>query len=176
MNLPGALDYKTGDPDVYRYDDLNAKITAFFETYVDDIRTGDCGGEDACHRLTHVIAARINYLGQQDSPRKRRKVGLAPGAWAGAMVISKPGDGLYVTCSQEKWDKARNIIFTMLKTMLADPTAELDRKQLERDRGFLIHICRTFTQLVPYSREFIIHWNLGALGEMTMAGSLVPNK
>ena len=150
LNLPGALAYKPGDPDVYRYDDLNAKIAAFFETYVDDIRTGDCGGEDACHRLTHVIAARINYLGQQDSPRKRRKVGLAPGAWAGAMVISKPGDGLYVTCSQEKWDKARNIIFTMLKTMLADPTAELDRKQLERDRGFLIHICRTFTQLVPY--------------------------
>jgi len=150
LNLPGSLDYNTSDPDVYRYDDLNAKMAAFFETYVDDIRTGDSGGEDAAHRLTHVIAAKINYLGQQDSPRKRRKVELVPGAWAGAMVISKPGDGLYVTCSQEKWNKAKNIVSTLLETMLADPTAELDRKQLERDRGFLIHICRTFTQLVPY--------------------------
>ena len=120
-------------------------MAAFFETYVDDIRSGDSGGEDACHHLTHVIAARINYLGQQDSPRKRRKVGLAPGTWAGAMVISKPGEGLYVTCSQEKWDKAKSIITKWLELMLADPKAELDRKQLERDRGFLIHICRTFT-------------------------------
>ena len=150
LNLPGSLDYKTGDPDVYRYDDLNDKIAAFFETYVDDIRSGDSGGEDACHHLTHVIAARINYLGQQDSPRKRRKVGLAPGAWAGAMVISKPGEGLFVTCSQEKWDKAKNIVTKYMEAVLVDPTATMDRKQLERDRGFLIHICRTFTQLVPY--------------------------
>ena len=98
----------------------------------------------------HVIAARINYLGQQDSPRKRRKVGLAPGAWAGAMMIPKPGEGLFVTCSQEKWDKAKNIISKLLETVLADPSAAVDRKQLERHRGFLIHICRTFTQLVPY--------------------------
>ena len=66
------------------------------------------------------------------------------------MVISKPGEGLYVTCLQEKWDKAKSIITKWLELMLADPEAELDRKQLERDRGFLIHCCCTFTQLVPY--------------------------
>ena len=75
---------------------------------------------------------------------------MAPGAWAGAMMISKPGEGLFVTCSQEKWDKAKNIISKLLEAVLADPSAAVDRKQLERDRGFLIHICRTFTQLVPY--------------------------
>ena len=72
LNLPGSLDYKPGDPDVYRYDDLNDKIAAFFETYVDDIRSGDSGGEDACHHLTHVIAARINYLGQQDTSQEEK--------------------------------------------------------------------------------------------------------
>ena len=152
LNLPGSLNYRPDKPAVYRYDDLNQKIAGFFETYVDDIRSGDSGGEDACNHLTHVIAARINYLGQQDSPRKRRKVALEPGAWAGASVISRPGDGLYVTCSQEKWDKAKNIVSKLLESMLADPDGDLDRKQLERDRGFLIHICRTFTQLVPYMK------------------------
>ena len=150
LNLPGALDYQPDEPDVYRYDDLNRKKAAFFETYVDDIRSGDSGGEDACHHVTHVIAARINYLGQQDSPRKRRKVALVPGAWAGAMCISKPNDGLYVTCSQEKWEKAKTIISTLLEKMLVDPAEKIDRKQLERDRGFLIHVCRTFTQMIPY--------------------------
>ncbi len=77
-------------------------------------------------------------------------MGLAPGAWGGAMVISKPNDGLYVTCSQEKWDKAKSIVTSLLMSLSKDPFALLDRKQLERDRGFLIHICRTFTQMVPY--------------------------
>ena len=116
MNLPGSLDYQPDEPDVYRYDDLNdCKKVAFFETFVDNIHIGDSGGEDACHHVTHVIAVRINYLGQQDSPRKRRKVALAPGAWAGAMCITKPNDGLYATCSQEKWDKAKTILSTLLK-------------------------------------------------------------
>ena len=34
--------------------------------------------------------------------------------------------------------------------MLADPAGKIDRKQLKRDRGFLIHVCRTFTQMIPY--------------------------
>ena len=38
----------------------------------------------------------------------------------------------------------------LLAAMLADLPAMLGRKQLERDRGFFIHVCRTFTQLVPY--------------------------
>ena len=80
-------------------------------------------------------------------------MGLAPGAWAGAMVISKPGEGLFVTCSQEKWDKAKNIVTKYMEAVLVDPTATMDRKQLERDRGFFIHICRTFTQLVPFERH-----------------------
>ena len=152
LNLIGSENYDPAEPDVYKYDDINKKPAAFFETYVDDIRSGDSGGEEACHRTTHVIASRINYLGQQDSPRKRRKVSMVPGAWAGAMVITKPNDGLYVTCSQEKWDKARDIISGLYQKVLEDPKGRLDRKSLESQRGFLIHICRTFTQMVPYMK------------------------
>lgn len=149
-NLPGSENYDPTMPWVYKYDELGKKLAAFFECYVDDIRVGDSGGEEACYRTTHVIACRINYLGQQDSARKRRKVALKPGAWSGANVISKPGDGLFVTCSQEKWDKTKLIIFTLLKKLEKDPKVMLDRKELERQRGFLIHISRTFTQMIPY--------------------------
>ena len=149
-NLPGSEKYDPTLPWVYKYDELGKKLAAFFECYVDDIRVGDSGGEEACHRTTHVIACRINYLGQQDSPRKRRKVALKPGAWSGANVISKPGDGLFVTCSQEKWDKTKLIIFSLLDKLEVDPKVMLNRKELESQRGFLIHISRTFTQMVPY--------------------------
>ena len=149
-NLPGGENYNPTLPWVYKYDELEKKLAAFFECYVDDIRVGDSGGEEACHRTTHVIACRINYLGQQDSPRKRRKVALKPGAWSGANIISKPGDGLFVTCSQEKWDKTKLIISSLLEKLEENPRVLLNRKELERQRGFLIHITRTFSQMVPY--------------------------
>ena len=44
LNLPGSLEYKPEEPDVYRYDYLNRKKAEFCETYVDDIRIGDSGG------------------------------------------------------------------------------------------------------------------------------------
>ena len=113
MNLPGQDDYNPALPWVFKYDSINQKVAAFFKTYVDDIRTGD-STEAACVRSTHVVASRVNYLGQQDAPRKRRKISQTPGAWSGAMIVVEEGDGLYVTCSQEKWDKTRAIIARIL--------------------------------------------------------------
>ena len=84
-------------------------MAAFCCTYVDDIRTCD-SIEAASIRSTHVVASRVNYLGQRDAPRKQRKISQTPGAWSRAMVLVEEGDGLYVTCSQKKWDKTRAII------------------------------------------------------------------
>ena len=113
MNLPGQADYNPTLPWVFRYDSVNEKVAAFFCTYVDDIRSGD-STEAACIRTTHTIASRVNYLGQQDAPRKRRKISQSPGAWSGAMIKVLNGEGLFVTCSQEKWDKTRGIITRIL--------------------------------------------------------------
>ena len=101
MNLPGQSDcYNPALPWVFRYDSVNQKVAAFFKTYVDDIGTGD-STEAACVRTAHA-ASRIIYLRQEDAPCKRRKISQTPGAWSGAMVLVEEGDGLYVTCSQEK--------------------------------------------------------------------------
>ena len=163
MNLPGQSDYNPALPWVFRYDSVNQKVAAFFKTYVDDIRTGD-STEAACVRTTHVVASRINYLGQQDAPRKRRKISQTPGAWSGAMVLVEEGDGLYVTCSQEKWDKTRAIIARILESHEEGGVWSLERKALEKDRGFLIHIARTFPMMVPYLRRIhntLESWRLG---------------
>lgn len=33
-----------------------------------------------------------------------------PGAWAGSVIVLVPDKGLYVTISQEKWDKVKKIV------------------------------------------------------------------
>ena len=164
LNMPGQESYDPRLPWVFRFDSVRNQVAAFFCTYVDDIRSGDCS-ELECVATTHTIASRINYLGQQDAPRKRRRISQQPGAWAGAMVTVSEGEGLYVTCSQQKWDKTKGIISRILATCPEKGgTWKLDRKTLERDRGFLIHISRTFPMMVPYLRRIhhtLESWRLG---------------
>ena len=70
-------------------DEVNKCIAASFCFFVDDICTW-AQGEDHCNEVTHTIAARINYLGQQNAPWKRREVSQEHGAWAGATVAGHP--------------------------------------------------------------------------------------
>ena len=154
---------------MFRIDSTSGDLAAFFTTYIDDVRSGG-PSEDICVDATHQVACRVNYLGQQDAARKRRRVSQEPGPWAGAMVIARPDDGLYVTCAQLKWDKTKTIIKRWLDSR---PTVGggdwmLDRIQLEKDRGFLVHITRTFTSAVPYLRRIhhtLESWRQGRTGE-----------
>jgi len=81
------------------------------------------------------------------------------------MVTVSEGRGLYVTCSQEKWDKTKGILAQILTTFSEKGGDwKLDRKTLERDHGFLIHISRIFPMMVPYLRRIhhtLESWQLG---------------
>ena len=164
VNSPGQADYDPRFPWIYRYDSVGKCIAAFFETYVDDVRTG-AATEEFAEATTHAVASRINYLGQQDSPRKRRRVSLEPGAWSGAVIVSDMAKSLFVTCSMEKWLKTKAIVEGISKLLReGGDEITLDRKQLERDRGFLVHISRTFTQAIPYLKGIhhtLESWRMG---------------
>ena len=152
LNMPGTSEYNPCMPWCYRWNSERQEMPGFFATYVDDIRTGG-HSEDQCYQVSRRVAARTNYLGQQDAPRKRRKPSKHPGAWCGAIVVNKGEEGLYVTCSQKKWDRGRSHVDTLL-TELEVGGKDLDRKDLERKRGFLIHLARTFTYMNPYLKGF----------------------
>ena len=64
------------------------------------------------------------------------------------MCLLKP-DGLYVTCTQAKWDKARAIIEYWRKTVVEDKSTTLDAKRMEKDVGFLVHMSRMFPAMFP---------------------------
>ena len=157
MNLPGNDDYDPSMPWVYKWDELNERLASHFACYIDDIR-GMGGNEEVCRRATRRVASWINHLGQQDAPRKRRPPSRTPGAWAGAMCLSKE-DGLYVTCTQKKWAKAKAIIAHWHNEICEEKARVVNAAQMERDVGFLVHLSRTFPAIFPYLKGFYLSLN-----------------
>lgn len=162
LNLPGTATYDPGKPWVYKFDELNGKMAAFVISYVDDLRTGDDGGQERCNQVTHHVASRLNYLGEQDAARKRGAASQQPGAWAGSIIESSKEEGLFVTILQEKWTRVRSILafYTeLVKNSRSKDEIRLDFKCLEQDTGFLVHVCMTYENLRPYLKGFYLAMN-----------------
>ncbi len=163
LNLPGDLNYDPTKPRVYKWNSLTGTIAGSFGTYIDDIRTQH-QSESLCRSVTRKVAGGVGYLGQQDAPRKRRPPKQRPGAWAGAMCFSVKDEGLYVTCSQEKWDKGKNLVEDLFRKVVIEKNKELDRSLLEKHVGFLVHLSRTFPAIFPYLKGIYLtmeSWRLG---------------
>ena len=148
LNLPGWQNYQRTKLWVFKTKQ-DGSMAAFFGSYIDDICTGD-DSETGRRHTTRRVASRINYLGQQDAPRKRRPPSKKSGAWLGAMCKSVSGKGLFVTYSQDKWDKAKEIMERRFQEVVVGEISSLDYKTLEKVVGFLVHLSRTFPSIFPY--------------------------
>jgi hypothetical protein len=150
MNLPGDTNYDPSLPWVYKVRKDGTPAADFF-FYVDDNRTTGNSQLEAW-KAARRVASVCSHLGIQDASRKRRKASKAPGAWAGA-IVSTDKEGVYVTVSQEKWEKAQGMVAaTVAET--EENQGWLIRKDLERRRGFLLYVTRTFPATVPYLKGF----------------------
>lgn len=163
LNLPGSETYDPSMPWVYRWDELNRRLPSFFETYIDDIRSGGAS-EELAWAASRRVASVVQYLGFQDAPRKRRAPSRTPGAWAGAMCLTDELGNLVVTCSQEKWDKAKLIVSDLHEKVVVNGKRDLNYKSLESGVGFLVHLSCTFPMIFPYLKG-IYHtmnsWRVG---------------
>jgi hypothetical protein len=150
LNLPGSQTYDPSRPWVYKVRKDGTPAADFF-FYIDDNRTTGNDEQEAWKGAQRVDSV-CSFLGIQDAARKRRKASQTPGAWAGA-VVSTDGEGVYVSVSQEKWDKAK----AMIDATAAEAAAAenwLDRKVLKQRRGFLCYVTRTHPAMVPYLKGF----------------------
>lgn len=112
LNLPGSQNYKPSDPWVYKAR-MNPErgflmVVNDLKINVDDVRTIRSSYEEG-RKASHTVASLAGYLGLQDAPRKRRDPSQAPGPWAGA-IFNTRGEEVCVSISQERWDKAKNMI------------------------------------------------------------------
>lgn len=93
FNLPGDPLFDPSLPFVMKWNDLTNKIAGDMQSFVDDLRTFGHSVENIWQVSRQIIAARVQYLGIQDSPRKRRPRSQRPGAWAGFMISASPQKG-----------------------------------------------------------------------------------
>ena len=153
LNLPGMKTYNPILPWVYKWNTKLECIAGEIFIYVDDIRP--TGKDDShCERVCHRTASRSNYLGQQDAPRKRRPPSQQPGLWSGSLVKTN-NSNIFISTSQEKWNKGRAIIFNLISHYTNNVSSKtsceptFDFKNLERGRGFLVHLGNTYPWIRP---------------------------
>ncbi len=145
LNLPGMPGYDPSLPWVckLRADGLLASELLI---YVDDLRVIACSNME-CWIACSWVASHINYLGLQDAPRKRREPSQEAGPWAGSVVHTTHG-AVTVLISLERWLKVQSIIqWIQDQALLPDG---IEHKQLERFRGILVYVSRTYPAMVPY--------------------------
>ena len=103
LNCPGNPDFDPTSARVIKWRSDVERVANDIITFVDDVRASGWAAEEAW-QVSRQLAARLQYLGIQDTPRKRRPPCCDPGAWAGA-IFSTLGDKITQTVSQAKWEK-----------------------------------------------------------------------
>ena len=165
INLPGMAEYDPAFPKVMKWRDGvsgsgNGEIAGDVVTFIDDVRITGYSKEN-CHAVRRQFAGRIQYLGMQDAPRKFRPPSqMSAGAWTG--TVFKVGASLITkSVSQEKWEKGKRIVEDLARTVneSQDGRPQLDRKQLEKETGFMNHLAMTFETICPFLKGFYLTLN-----------------
>ena len=71
-----------------KWDKLLMKIAGDILAFVDNLRASGYLVE-AAWAVARQVATRLQYLGIQGAPQKRRPLSQTPGAWAGAVFSTK---------------------------------------------------------------------------------------
>lgn len=168
LNLPGSRDYDPTLPWIAKMKADGSLATEFF-IYVDDVRVTGGSEEDVWEPIRRLCSI-FGYLDIQDAARKRRNPNTRPGAWARSMVYLEEGCvGVYV--DQKKWDKTRVHLFWIKEQVdncqgpadiIRGDDFGINYKELEKRRGFLVYMSRTYPLMVPYLKG--IHQTLDGWG------------
>ena len=151
LNLPGMSTYDATKPKLLKMNSSNGRVAGNVVTFVDDVRI----------LLESTATSRMQYLGIQDAPRKFRPPSQdQAGAWTGTIFkITKKL--ITKSVSQEKWDKGRSIVSSLSALVVAhsDGRPRINRKELERQTGFLNHLTMTFDDMTPFLKGFYLTLN-----------------
>ena len=146
LNLPGDTDYDPSLPWISKIN-ANGDIAADVHPYVDDLRE-TAPSEEEAWLAASKMAKGAAFFGLQDAARKRREPSKSPGAWAGAIVETGNDGRVYKTVAQDRWNKTKAHVERLSEW--AESPERINRKELERIRGFLVYVSLTYDIMVPY--------------------------
>jgi hypothetical protein len=154
LNLPGMVEFDPSRPKVIKWDSLRRRVAADFVTFMDDLRGGAPGANEAWLSRDRV-AKTIQHKGCQDAPRKAGYPNKAPQPWTGGLVRID-GAGIYISLPLDKWNKVKGILAFYAQEIAHHPQRRptFCHKTLERKLGFLCHAAQTVKELRPFLRGF----------------------
>jgi hypothetical protein len=151
LNLPGAPDFDPRLPRVMKWCAQAKRIAGDVICFMDDERgSGHC--LENAWQVHRQYVSKQQYLGIQDAPRKTRPPSQEKcGAWAGTVIrISK--ERITRSVTQAKWEKGQKIIQWFRAQ--CDSGKGYAYKQVLSKKGFLVHLCMTYSFLTPFLKGF----------------------
>jgi hypothetical protein len=142
------------DPSLYWVSKIReeGRVAVYLFIYMDDLRPMGPAAEE-CWRTARKGAATCNHLGIKDAPRKRRAASKMPPPWPGSMIYTDNEEaGLRVLVARKKWCKAKHLLANL--DALLKESEMVDHKVLERNRGFLVYVARTYKPTAPFLLGF----------------------
>jgi hypothetical protein len=154
LNLPGMSEFDPTRPKVMKWDSVRGCVAADFVTFMDDLRGGAPGANEAWLARDRV-AKTIQHKGCQDAPRKAGYPNKSPQPWTGGLV-RMDGLGIYISLPLDKWNKVKAILAFYANEIAHHPQRRpmFSHKTLERKLGFLCHAAQTVKELRPFLRGF----------------------
>ncbi|KAL7569426.1 hypothetical protein ACA910_009612 [Epithemia clementina (nom. ined.)] len=150
LNLPRTQGYQPRTPWISKRRS-NGQIAADAQDYVDNVR-GCAPLEEDTWQVGTRIAKVAAFHGVQDAARKCRQQMQRPGAWAGVVCGTRPSR-LYVSVTQEKWDKTKQEIQHLMEEVQhaqGKGLGHMLHKVLEQVAGFLYHVARAVPTIKIY--------------------------
>jgi hypothetical protein len=139
-----------------KWDATIENITGNIVAFVDDLCTS--GHSIECTwAIPHQVVAHLQYLGLQDTPRKRRPHVCTLGAWVGSVFTTMDTE-VQQSMSQGKWDRTKALLAKLLSLLTTSQASMLNYKWLEEIRGFLGHISMTYTIFGQHGK---VGWYIG---------------
>ena len=155
LNLPGSTNFDPRKPWVFRWNKRWVCIAGGIVTFVDNVRGSGFSLEHAW-LVGMQLAKRIQYLGSQNAAQKVHPPVKKPGAWAGAIFDTSDSNQITMTVSQEKWNKGKEMVEATWQEWKTSTDSKVDFKEMEKRRGFLVHLMMTFKFITP----FLKGWHL----------------
>jgi hypothetical protein len=146
MNLPGSVLYDPMLQWVSKVRKKDGRVDVDLFIYIDDSRP-TAPSEQECWQAARKAVSTLNSMGLQEAPRKYRPESMTRGPWAGYMAYTNYGE-VHVLIAKKKWDKGKGIIRDLM--LRTKQSRWLDHNELERRRGFLIYLYRTYPPMTPF--------------------------
>ena len=148
-NYPFTLGYNPSLPRIMKLR-KDGDLASGSPTYVDDGRPVGSTNKNA-KAAARQLCAGVNYLGEQDSSRKRRPVSLTPGAHTGKLLHTNHPHPVKAVL-KDKWGLVRAGLIELKR--LVDAGEKPERKFFRSLTGQGMSQTEIYTDLRPYYKSF----------------------